>query len=189
MQAATHIGHCQVCGNKQMLPGGKLSKHGYTKRWGFFDGTCTGAEALPFEQDISLIQAAIDRAKAQAAALRETAAKREAMTDPSDVYHEAYKFNWGNRFDRGYKVLHGRIEKDGNKTIFTSKLPAYRGEQYQEDLNQFGSLEATAAMLNEQEAWRNRQRAEQIDKYIRWQQGRIKNWKPSPLIERATAAT
>ena len=33
-----------------MLPGGVLSKHGYTVQWGFFSGVCNGAGHLPFEQ-------------------------------------------------------------------------------------------------------------------------------------------
>lgn len=60
---ATHDGTCQVCGNYQKLPGGNLSKHGYTKQWGFFSGTCWGAENLPFEQSKDLIDLSIARAK------------------------------------------------------------------------------------------------------------------------------
>jgi len=54
-RAATHDGHCQVCGSRQRLPQGKLAKHGYTHAVGFFSGTCYGSEALPFEQDKSLV--------------------------------------------------------------------------------------------------------------------------------------
>ena len=66
---ATHIGECQVCGRIQKLPKGQLSKHGYTKQWGFFNGTCWGAEHLPFEQSIDLIEGAIKQANEQCAKL------------------------------------------------------------------------------------------------------------------------
>jgi len=74
---ATHFGHCQVCGNRQMLPGNLLSLHGYTKEYGFFNGTCHGARHKPLEQDrtvcdgvrVSLLQWA-DAQDAQAAAYR-----------------------------------------------------------------------------------------------------------------------
>ena len=39
---ATHDGECQLCGRMQKLPDGRLAKHGYTTRWGFFQGVCPG---------------------------------------------------------------------------------------------------------------------------------------------------
>jgi muconolactone delta-isomerase len=47
---ATHIGTCQLCGCTQMLPNGRLAKHGYTVEYGWgFSGTCSGSGQLPFE--------------------------------------------------------------------------------------------------------------------------------------------
>jgi hypothetical protein len=48
---ATHIGTCQLCGCTQMLPNGRLAKHGYQVHsgWGFV-GTCRGSHEVPFEQ-------------------------------------------------------------------------------------------------------------------------------------------
>jgi hypothetical protein len=47
---ATHIGTCQLCGCTQMLPNGRLAKHGYTVEYGWgFSGTCIGSGELPFE--------------------------------------------------------------------------------------------------------------------------------------------
>lgn len=48
---ATHKGICQCCGRLQKLPYGRLSQHGYTVTWGFFNGVCGGAEHLPLELD------------------------------------------------------------------------------------------------------------------------------------------
>lgn len=57
----THTGHCQACGrqqavaNKRGVNHGLLAKHGYTvSGWGFFNGTCYGADRLPLEQDHEL---------------------------------------------------------------------------------------------------------------------------------------
>lgn len=48
--SATHNGTCQVCGRLQALPNGVLSKHGYVvKGYGYFVGTCPGAERKPLE--------------------------------------------------------------------------------------------------------------------------------------------
>lgn len=47
---ATHIGTCQLCGCTQMLPNGRLAKHGYSVDYGYgFVGTCIGSGELPFE--------------------------------------------------------------------------------------------------------------------------------------------
>lgn len=78
MAAATHDGTCQICGSVQRLPNGRLAKHGYTTRWGFFEGVCPGSGDLPYEQSIGLILDAAERAEkaaqdlvAQARGLRE----------------------------------------------------------------------------------------------------------------------
>jgi hypothetical protein len=51
---ATHNGHCQICGRQQALPNGRLSKHGYTVDWGYFNGVCTGANHAPLEESREL---------------------------------------------------------------------------------------------------------------------------------------
>ena len=51
MKQATHNGTCQICGSLQALPGGVLSKHGYTVEHGWFEGVCPGAKHAPLELD------------------------------------------------------------------------------------------------------------------------------------------
>jgi len=72
---STHSGTCQICGKLQKLPYGLLSKHGYMTRWGFFEGTCYGAENKPFEESCAMIQDAILNAKVQIEKTQENAAK------------------------------------------------------------------------------------------------------------------
>lgn len=42
-------GHCQVCGNEQAVPNGRMSKHGYTIKNGWFNGVCQGEYHAPIE--------------------------------------------------------------------------------------------------------------------------------------------
>ena len=80
MKAATHNGHCQVCGRLQALPPnaagrGLLSLHGYTvKDFGFFNGVCGGARHLPLQQERTIA----DRIIAQ---LRDYAAREERAAE------------------------------------------------------------------------------------------------------------
>lgn len=73
MAKATHSGTCQLCFARQKLPGGVLSQHGYTTRWGFFEGVCPGSKHLPYELSCDLIEDARERQIAKAAELRATA--------------------------------------------------------------------------------------------------------------------
>ena len=104
---ATHRGHCQICGAQQKLPGGRLAKHGYSVEWNSFQGVCSGAGYLPFEQDISLIEAAIKHALERGAMLRDEAAKRAVMTDQNDVFDDVY----GLPNVRGKLRLPGKVEQ------------------------------------------------------------------------------
>ena len=99
---ATNRGTCQWCGRVQMLPNGKLAKHGYTLLWGFFSGTCPGSDALPFEISTDLIDRSI-----KAAEDNKTTIKGKTMievlsnttkwfyhriTRPADYDHEAQSY-------------------------------------------------------------------------------------------------
>jgi hypothetical protein len=53
---ATHRGTCQVCGRAQAHFKGTIAKHGYTVDWGFFNGVCRGAEAMPLEQEKTITE-------------------------------------------------------------------------------------------------------------------------------------
>lgn len=54
---ATHIGECQCCCRRQMLPKGVLAKHGYqVAGYGFFNGVCWAAGQLPYEVSCDFIK-------------------------------------------------------------------------------------------------------------------------------------
>jgi hypothetical protein len=87
---ATHQGTCQCCGRLQKLPGGFLSKHGYTVDWGYFNGVCGGAHHLPLEQDRTIVDAFVVR-------LRE-GAKYARENDPGTLFCDvARSTRWKGR--------------------------------------------------------------------------------------------
>ena len=60
MTKATHNGTCQACGRVQAVKAnGRLAKHGYTVEYGYFNGTCSGSDSLPLEQDTVVNESAI----------------------------------------------------------------------------------------------------------------------------------
>lgn len=199
MKPATHYGTCQVCGRRQLLPGGKLSKHGYTKQWGFFNGTCWGADHLPFEQDISLIERAIAMAEDTAQRQRTYAAARAVATDPNDVECHIYLPGRG-RFRGGYEWLRGRLEMrpstytrpDGTVLMELWFVGEHRGEPVEHEEQHYGIydnvLATVVAQCNAKEAARVIGYAEQHEQYAAWQYDRIKNWKPMPLEPREPVA-
>lgn len=77
---ATHRGECQLCGRVQMLPSGMLAKHGYTKTWGWFQGTCPGSGHLPYELSTDRIASAVSAVEGQIDALRANADAIDAQT-------------------------------------------------------------------------------------------------------------
>lgn len=182
---ATHAGHCQVCGARQMLPGGTLAKHGYTTRWGFFSGVCSGSGHLPFEQDTSLIEQAVARALAQAESLRQEAARIEAISDPNDVYDDVYHSGELGRFMVGYHEHHGRLETRGIQAHFIYK---YGDKEMVYNTTQVATtperLAQVAKVCNGHAANRRLAAAKQADEYVAWQRSRIKDWQPKPLIAR-----
>ena len=77
---ASYSGSCQSCGAGQKLPDGRLSLHGYSVQWGFFNGICPGSRGLPYEQSYDLIQRYVDSAKRQ---LTATEAFRTSLLFPA----------------------------------------------------------------------------------------------------------
>jgi hypothetical protein len=50
MQATLQIrGNCQCCGRQQAVVNGRMSKHGYTVKEGWFSGICSGRNYAPIQ--------------------------------------------------------------------------------------------------------------------------------------------
>lgn len=203
---ATHSGTCQICGSFQKLPSNKLSLHGYTVQWGFFSGTCTGSKALPFEVSIALIEGAIARAKVMLAETRKESADLKSGVkkfDGSKAYVHAYFSPKSRRDKGGYRWIVTEIELV--KHTYESSVKGEEGFYYKafyktteearaHELNLGGTFEENhisdeAAMLAALQVRQNAgyakseldARASQLAQYIKWQEERIADWKPSEL--------
>lgn len=202
---ATHTGHCQVCGAQQKLPGSMLSIHGYTVEFSFFNGICAGTKHLPFEQDISLIEDAIKRARVIKADIEARIVRYTNSTETSAWFH-VYEPTTNRR---GYKVSqyfwrylpiyfetkHYPAEASGSGKDFWGHKYGHSEEQAKSiSSRQDGGITYTAefpmAKVVEDRNSMYRQMVLEVElthvtNYIKWQRQRILNWKPTEtqLIE------
>lgn len=183
---ATHSGSCQWCGRDQKLPGGRLAKHGYTVKWGFFNGVCRGAEELPFEVSCDLVKKAIEWAKVERIGYAEEIARLEKKTDEKKVpYHWYVK---SERCRSTYKWI--EIDVDAEKVVCDDGFVYYnyfftnpKGERQKLDV--YGARDLTAAVqqLCKSKVFELKGTLRQIEDYITYQTKRVENWKPAPLKE------
>lgn len=61
MAKHTHRGTCQACGRRQAVSEGRIAKHGYTTKYGFFMGVCPGARELPLEKSADVLDLTVAR--------------------------------------------------------------------------------------------------------------------------------
>lgn len=99
MTKHTHKGTCQICGSTQAVnnDSGMLAKHGYTTRWGFFSGTCSGSGHLPLQVSCDLIKDSADAALRHGKALTEKAVELNNQTGPEGFYNVYIPATWQSR--------------------------------------------------------------------------------------------
>lgn len=200
MAKATHKGTCQICGHFQKLPNGELSKHGYTKRWGFFDGVCTGAHNKPFEESFGLIQYSVDNVKRMIAAAEKNASDIAEQTDV--IYASVYRSATWERRQSYYEevvlqVADITFTKYGDfvfvdpKTGKPVKIELHasydernRGVAYIFANEGFEYIkEGCVKLANRKKVKGIEHKIAQMQEYVKWQEGRIANWKPGKLTE------
>lgn len=182
MATATHKGTCQVCGAMQKLPGGRLSKHGYTTRFGFFEGVCSGAHGLPFEQSTDLIARAVKGAQQQAE--RITAEADALDTETGFVWISAHVKSTGK--SRWFQVAREELTMTevqysfGPVTKITWQAP---GARHVSEVGEYtrASVDEKIIAQNSRYASQLRSKVKQITDYIAWQEQRIANWAPAEL--------
>jgi len=78
---ATHQGSCQICGRVHKVNNrtGRIATHGYTTRFGYFEGECSGRGQLPYEKSCDYLVKVIDQQRDMIKSL---------MSDPSAVYDQ-----------------------------------------------------------------------------------------------------
>ena len=183
--AATHVGHCQVCGNEQKLPGGKLAKHGYSVQWGFFSGVCQGSGHDPFEVSKDRIDAAIQRALVESGELEDRAiALDRPATEPvatCRVYRSQRECQ--NRFERpGYVWITGRIEPRPPRHGMRFVVVDDSGREFYVHTERASDSPLEAATWNNQMFAREViARSRKLREYAAWQRERIEAWEPQPL--------
>jgi hypothetical protein len=74
-------GHCQICDRYQKIPKGLLAKHGYSREYGFFNGTCHGSDHPPYEHSCDLIPGEIEIVKKMLGNVQAAIAKWEQQTE------------------------------------------------------------------------------------------------------------
>lgn len=185
MRSATHTGTCQICGHHQMLPSGKLAKHGYTTRWGFFSGTCSGSGYRPFETHTDRIEDAVARAKDTAKRLRAEAKALRGSDDVSKVWRHVYQqATYSDRTSRYVWQLLDVTVVDGKATVVETRREM-SGAEKQKTVTLDGTAADAVRRCNGVRADALDKEAKQYDGYVAWQTERLATWKPQPLQARA----
>lgn len=178
-RAAIHDGECQLCGHVQKLPGERLAKHGYTKRWGFFSGQCPGSHREPYEISCALIEARIPEIERQLAQTIE--ASREVRADREIVRFEQRVRN----HNRGTFSYVERSASVAHCSFASGEFLAPVGEEtVRIDSYQLGyarDVEAAVAYLNGRAADRLDRTVAQLAQYLAWCRERVGSWKLKPL--------
>ena len=199
MKSATHKGACQICGSTQMLPDGVLAKHGYTVRWGFFSGTCSGSGRLPFEQSTDAIAEAIAHVKKQIASTKAEILRYEDLSDPVNdgtkvwvhVYAGGYQWVKAQLHDFVVNAEYGRplyscryttvepVRTRRDMKPLTDRVEAY------DQAWQLASVPEWARFLNRKYATAVLAKANTSRQvWLKWQAERVATWAPKPLTPR-----
>lgn len=186
---ATHTGICQACGRRHMLPGGKLSIHGYTVDHGYFNGTCIGSGELPYEQSRDLIQKTIADAGAHIQATEAKAVELRKPTSTSSAWLRPYvsgrylgakgRYEWTDcelaRIEGRLSYSHG----NGWHSLHTNGHLSYGADMDRRDIRD------VAAYLNGKYADALLRGLTPVRAYVEDQQRRFDAWVPNaPLVPR-----
>ena len=178
-----------------MLPGGVLAKHGYTTKWGFFSGVCSGAACRPYETHTDLIERFIANAQQRKDMNEAFIAKLLAPPTEAKGWVHAYRSgNWQEKSgyywrEVEFTMLQGKYD---GKPRAKYANPFKEGEWldcYQHSINidwqadQDNILNYVAA-ANAKKAQAVAKENEEIQRYIDWQRRRIAEWKEQPLQPR-----
>lgn len=188
-----------------MLPGGVLSKHGYTVKWGFFSGVCGGSHQQPFELSKDLIAGAVANIEKQIKEVSAEIAELENLDSEINGKDTAQKHNYNSYLGyiwetvkvvefEGHNLYHDEptmpvtmvysakalVEK---KSTDTKEPKPDRIETYSESFN-LSSVRHFVWYLNCKYAKHLRQQNSSRRDWINWQTGRLANWAVQPLKER-----
>ena len=175
---ATHGGTCQCCGSFRKLPYGEISKHGYTRRSGWFEGVCPGAHELPFEVSCGLVVKFVEIARKRLVDLEGCI---EQALSGDTLYTTTYLP--GKGAVRGREVfvpatLHAASVPTVTRIVFQGR--GYPTEQVE---TIYGKTVAQVEQdLRQRRADSYRKHVADVQEYIAWQEKRLREWSPRALI-------
>lgn len=189
---ATHRGECQMCGRMQKLPGGKLAKHGYTTRWGFFSGVCRGAGHLPYEQSCDMLRELLPTVRDSVNLQRQLAVTARETTGAAwvvEVHQPPNARSYADQqtvsrlvpveeltLENHYGA--GRLTwKHSKPEMLVAHYPARKDFGYGKGL----TMAAAVALLNEDRALGHDAQARRLQEYADWCAERIAKWKVREL--------
>lgn len=186
-----------------MLPGGTLSNHGYTRKWGFFNGICAGAGHQPFELSKDRIAGAVADVEKTIAEVEARIAELENLDSETNGKAEA----WNHTYKQSgiytwEKVpvsnLTSRTYSEGGSTHYSAEITvtSWRNPQQpkQESIQAYDAawklptIRHWVHFLNCKFAKSLRQDNSGRRDWVRWQQGRMENWAPKALKPRTEKA-
>lgn len=172
MAKATHKGNCQWCGSLQKLPNHRLSKHGYTKKYNFFMGTCKGAEHPPLQESCNLTEESIEWASNEIIRLeREIATLQEPATEAKAwiKYRKDFAWHWGY-----FDIIDAKHYQDsqGKQQSLRMSKHGYFGTDIMEIVK----------ILNQDRIDFYQTQIKQLKNYCIEQQAVVDAWKPSALL-------
>jgi hypothetical protein len=182
---ATHKGTCQVCGRQQMLPNDRLSKHGYTVEFGWFEGTCQGAGHLPYELSCDLVKESVVWAEDRMTDLDDSKIGVRKWTSESEVKAFVYLDYRQSRYGSGYRMMVGRIEErpdPWNRMRFGLVLTDDYGKEFFEIPNNgyCKTADELVQYLIDAEIRRIDRQIKRANKYRQIQQKRVDEWVARP---------
>lgn len=178
---ATHIGECQCCCRRQMLPKGRLAKHGYqVAGYGFFNGVCWAAGELPYEVSCDFIKDTIlPRLRNELKSLSEFKVRLlEPAIEPKG-YHQVY-----GRFGGYWSKVDVVLENDTLYLVYDENNKHRRNHSFRytwlsgHDKTVLGLCTLMNKYYAEGEVSRN---IKFIEREIRSQERRVAEWKLADL--------
>jgi hypothetical protein len=179
----THRGTCQWCNAVQAINGGTVAKHGYTVRWGFFEGVCTGSKDEPLQVSCELVKKSIVWAQDKKALVLK---QIEALKADTSLVARREVFDRQNR-------KHVTVNCTFGQTLVTVREHSYWRVSCSFTLNGVdctvqaavyeGSTAAeAAAKARATEIQTLAARVASIESYIAFQQQVVDAWAPSELF-------
>lgn len=180
---ATHRGECQLCGHVQKLPGGALSLHGYTKQWGFFQGSCPGSRKLPYEISCDQIEKRIPQVRSSIDDLHEHAANVRA--DRATVrFNKRIQRGYGKYVEQSFEVLASEIVQNDHTFEIPVEITEYaKTEKRVLNFTHYDceGVDAFVAKLNGLAADAIERHVAQLVSYLDWLVARKRGWSKREL--------